>query len=257
MLDTIATDSGLLYSQRMGEALASVIERLKEQWTKDPSDIAKKRFVPIEQVLVVTTGDIRKLAQEIGKDAELSMGLWDSKFLEAKALAILLLPLSHVDEVLISRWLPTLGDWSTCDLFVKTLFAQRQDALVFGMQWASCTDLYTKRAGLALIANICMRASSFPEDASQQIRDIIKLTASDKRDHVRQACCWALREFGKSNINSHEEACVLALELSESCQATLKWVGRCAYRELEDLIKVPERRRLISRKSQTGLKYAD
>lgn len=90
----------------MGETVASAIERLKGQSTKDPSDIAKKRLVRAEQVLGVSTGDIRILAKNIGKDAELARGLWESNFLEAKALAILVLPLSHLDDAIISRWLP-------------------------------------------------------------------------------------------------------------------------------------------------------
>ena len=150
-----------------------------------------------------------------------------------------------------------LNDWSTCDLFVKAIMAGRADALAWGVKWASNARLYTKRAGLALIANYCMRAETFSDEATASIVSVIRQSALDDRDHVRQASCWALREFGKSNTDSREQACILALELIDSDHAEMAWVGRCAYRELEDLIKVPERRRLISRKSKTGRKYAD
>ena len=172
-------------------------------------------------------------------------------------MAILLLPPKLIDNDLIETWVTELNDWSTCDLFVKAIMVGRADALDWGAKWASNPRLYTKRAGLALIANYCMRAETFAPDVSTTIISIIRQSALDDRDHVRQASCWALREFGKSNTDSHEQACIFALELIDSDHAEMAWVGRCAYRELEDLIKVPERRRLISRKSKTGMKYAN
>lgn len=240
----------------MAETARSIIERLKQQSTKSPADVAQKRQVPVECVLGVSTRDIRALAKTIGKDRDLAEDLWAMAFIEAKALAILVLPPASLDEALISRWLAGIEDWSICDLFVKSLMAKRTDAVDWGAKWATSSDLYTKRAGLSLIANYCMRAVSFGDETSSRIKQTIEHCASDNRDHVRQACCWALREFGKSNAESHEEACVLALELIDSSRPPHVWVGRCAYRELEDLIKVPERRRLISRKSKTGKKRA-
>lgn len=241
----------------MEETAQTVIERLKVLSTKNPSDVAKTRLVSAEHIIGVSTRDIRKLAKQMGKDVTLAEELWHSTFLEAQALAILITPPSSVDEELISRWVFDIQDWSTCDLFVKTLVANRTDALKLSANWVVNSGLYIKRAGLALIANFCMRAKYFDDETSIQIKEIIEATSSDNRDHVRQACCWALREFGKSNAESHEDACVLALELSENEQASKRWVGRCAYRELENLVKVPERRRLISRHSKTGAMRID
>lgn len=241
----------------MEPSAANLIEQLRAQSSKDPFDVAKKRMVSAETVIGVATRDIRALAKKITKDRSIAEALWSSKFIEAKALAILLLPPKRIDNALIETWVSELKDWSTCDLFVKAIMARRADAMDWGVKWASNPRLYTKRAGLALIANYCMRTETFPDDVSTSIISTIRQSASDDRDHVRQASCWALREFGKSNTDSHEQACILALELIETGHAEMAWVGRCAYRELEDLIKVPERRRLISRKSKTGMKYAD
>ena len=241
----------------MGTTANSIVEQLKQRRSKDRSDVAKKRLVPIDVVLGVSTRDIRILAKEVGKDRDLAEALWSKPYMEAKALAILLLPLKAIDESLIMSWVSDIDDWSTCDLFAKSVMAKRVDAVDWGVKWAASSELYTKRAGLALIANFCMRATAFDDDTSSAIRSTIEHTATDERDHVRQASCWALREFGKSNAESHEQACILALEFIDSEDSPKVWVGRCAYRELEDLIKVPERRRLISRKSKTGLKYSD
>lgn len=241
----------------METSAADLIEQLRARSSKDPFDVAAKRMVPAEMVIGVSTSDVRALAKTTAKDRSLAEKLWSSQFIEAKALAILLLPPKRIDNALIETWVAELNDWSTCDLFVKAIMARRADALDWSVKWASNPRLYTKRAGLALMANYCMRAEIFADDVSTTIISTIRQSAPDDRDHVRQASCWALREFGKSNTDSHELACILALELIDSGHAEMAWVGRCAYRELEDLIKVTERRRLISRKSKTGMKYAD
>lgn len=241
----------------METSAPNIIEQLRAQSSKNPFDVAEKRMVPADTVIGVSTSDIRALAKKTAKNRLLAEELWSSQFIEAKALAILLLPPQLIDKALIETWVAELNDWSTCDLFVKAIMARRADALDWGVKWASNPRLYTKRAGLALIANYCMRAEKFADDVSTSIISTIRQSAPDDRDHVRQASCWALREFGKSNTDSHEQACIFALELIDSGHAEMAWVGRCAYRELENLIKVPDRRRLISRKSKTGMKYAD
>lgn len=236
---------------------AEIIEQLKTRSSKDAADVAQKRMVPVEAVIGVSTRDVRALAKKTANDLTLAEELWSSPFIEAKAFAIMVLPLNLIDDALIEAWVAQINDWSTCDLFVKTIMMSRPDAISWGVKWAGDPHLYIKRAGLALIANICMKTDAFTDDVSTSIVSTIRQAAVDDRNHVRQASCWALREFGKSNIESHEQACILALELIESGHAEMAWVGKCAYRELENLIKIPERRRLISRKSKTGKKYAD
>ncbi|MEM9572217.1 MAG: DNA alkylation repair protein [Pseudomonadota bacterium] len=241
----------------MAAFVDEVIAQLRRLRSKNPDDVSNVRLVPVEQVLGVSTGDLRELAKKIGPDADRAATLWREPYLETKALAILLLPVKAAEPDLIASWVTEIQDWSTCDLFAKSIMAPRADAIDWALKWTTSTDLYTRRAGLAVIANYCMRAVKFDADASATILSIIANVAGDERDHVRQASCWALREFGKSNTESHEQACLLALDLIEMGDSTKAWVGRCAYRELETLIKVPERRRLISRTSKTAQKYTN
>ena len=236
----------------MAEDLESVLQELRELASFAPNEIAKKRIVPVESVIGVSYSDIRSLARKLDNDLALSKFLWNSGFLEARALAILIIPPSQADRELLDDWVQEIPDWSTCDLFAKSLVCTRPDAMVICAAWSARTQTFIRRAGLASLANFCMRQLSFDDQTSAKIHEIIKMTASDKRPHVRKACCWALREFGKSNSQSHELSCELALELINCDNAAIQWVGNCAYRELEQLVEVPERRRLISRKSAAG-----
>ena len=73
--------------------------------------------------------------------------------------------------------------------------------------------------------------------------------ADDPRPHVRQAASWALRSIGKRDTACRERALSVAVELLETEDITKRWVGRDAMRELERLIVVPERRRLLNSRS--------
>jgi 3-methyladenine DNA glycosylase AlkD len=241
----------------MEATVDAILKNLKTMCSKDPVAVAKVRQVPADQILGVSTRDIRTFAKSVGKNSALAEALWRTPYLETKALAILLIEPKTVSSELIDKWVHEIADWSTCDLFVKTVMVPCPDAVDWVVKWARQTKLYVKRAGLALMANLSLRAKTFDADTASTFCAIIEDAANDPRDHVRQATCWALREFGKSNSESHERACLIALNLIESEDPARVWVGRCAYRELEILIKVPERRRLISRHSKTARKYVD
>ena len=76
----------------METSAADLIEQLRARSSKDPFDVAAKRMVPAEMVIGVPTSDVRALAKTTAKDRSLAEELSSSQLIEAKALAILLLP---------------------------------------------------------------------------------------------------------------------------------------------------------------------
>lgn len=243
-------DAALLLKAR------ALVEQLEALATKDLQAAATRRGVRVEAMLGVTTGNIRKLAKTTGQDYALAQQLWSMDIHEAKILAILLAPLAEQTEAELTRWVASIQSWGICDHFAKKLAETVADVLPLVQRWVAQEALYTRRVGLALIANFCMRQHALEEALVPTFAEIILQRASDERQHVKQACCWALRELGKIDTQNHEVAINLALELMEAPDKPSAWVGRCAYKELETLIKVPERRRLISRHSKTGAKYS-
>jgi 3-methyladenine DNA glycosylase AlkD len=92
------------------------------------------------------------------------------------------------------------------------------------------------------------------DDILAEFTQLIVEHSGDGRPHVRQAASWALRSIGKRDGANHDRALAAAAELLETGDASKRWVGRDAMRELESLIKVPQRGRLLSAKSRTGRK---
>ena len=232
-----------------------VFRELESLATKDTESMAVRRGVPVETLLGVSTGDIRKLAKRLGLNDRLAKQLWRSEIHEARNLAILVASFDTKTEAELGAWVSKIDSWDICDHFAKKLALEIVNVGALTAQWIDSEALYTKRAGLALIANHCMKQEALDSDTCESFLSQIKQASMDERQHVKQASCWALRELGKIDTSTHEMAIALALELLESEDTAERWVGKCAYKELETLVKIPERRRLIARTSKTASKY--
>ncbi|BDR70834.1 hypothetical protein K144313037_22460 [Clostridium tetani] len=79
-----------------------------------------------------------------------------------------------------------------------------------------------------------------------------KEQSNDDRDHVKKAVSWALREIGKKDFNYQEKAIILAYELKETGNKAQQWIAKDALKELEPLVQVKDRGRLISSKTKMG-----
>ena len=232
-----------------------VIQQLQALASLDVEKTAQRRGIPTSALLGVATAELRKAAKRIGPNEALAEELWTSTFHEARVIAVLIFPSSAVSEGQLDRWLDTINSWDLCDQFAKHLASKVPEVDGLILRWAVQQSLYTRRAALAVIANVCMRTAELNDATIERFVSIIENTSIDDRRHVKQACCWALRELGKINDSAHERAIHVALELIESADKSSAWVGRCAYKELETLVKVPERRRLLPRKSKSAGKH--
>ena len=61
---------------------------------------------------------------------------------------------------------------------------------------------------------------------------IIEKGATDERNFVKKGVSWALRHLGHRNAALHAAAVKTATKLSKSADATERWVGKDALRDL-------------------------
>ncbi len=235
--------------------LDAAIKELHQNATKKKADVAKKRGTSEVTVIGTSTAVIRKLAKRIAIDDQLAAELWSSRFHEAHLLATFIASFSDTSQNYLDSWVSKISSWGTCDQLAKRLAPELPDLLPVAKTWIHSEPLYVRRAGLALIANYCMKSHELTDVEADSFCELVKYAAADDRQHIRQATCWALRELGKIDDSRHNQAIQIALELQEIQTGANSWVGRCAYKELESLMKIPDRRRLISRNSKTAQKY--
>ena len=156
----------------------------------------------------------------------------------------------------IERWLDDVVSWDLCDHICGNLVRRRTDAVSLVRRWATSRKLYVKRAAFALIAELAVHDKSLGKEQLAAFADLVVAHAGDERLHVRKAASWALRSIGKRNAAGQDLALAAAATLLESADPSMRWVGRDAMRELERLVAVGKRGRLVPATSKKGRKAA-
>ncbi|MTI60220.1 MAG: DNA alkylation repair protein [Firmicutes bacterium] len=211
--------------------------------------------IPKDKALGVRTGDIRKLARKIRTNHKLAWELWQSGIHEEKILAVLLFDKKDITYQEIESLMHDVNSWDLCDHICKNLIIKTSFAADIIKSWSKQSSLYFRRAVFVLMtAEMVKKREKIELEQVELYIEKIKECANDTRPHVRKAISWALREIGKINYDYQEKAILVAYELIEEGKASA-WVGKNALKELETLVKVDERGRLLSSDSKMGRKY--
>jgi len=209
-----------------------------------------KLGIPKESSLGVSTGDIRKIAKKYKKNEELAKELWESKIHDAKLLAVLLLNPKQATVEKIEYYMKEIYSWDLCDHFCKNYLLKTKNYSEYIDKWVNNSQTYYKRAGFMLIASQVVKDKNISEIELEKYLHYIIEYSCDDRIHVYKAISWALRELGKVNGNSQEKAIIVAYDLCEDDDKIRRKVGKMSLKELENLVKVSGRSRLISNTSQ-------
>jgi 3-methyladenine DNA glycosylase AlkD len=236
--------------------VAGVLEELRTAGTEKKRASATRVGIPMENAFGVSVGITRALARRLKNCHALAGPLWATGIHEARVLATMIADPKALRTVDIERWLRDVVSWDLCDHLCGNLVRHRADSVVLVRRWIGSPKLYVKRAAFAVIAELTVHGKNLDDNVLADFMELIVEHADDPRPHARQAASWALRSIGKRNAVNHDRALQAAAELLATDDPAKRWVGRDAMRELESLIKVRERGRLLSTKSRTGRKQS-
>ncbi|SFG92818.1 3-methyladenine DNA glycosylase AlkD [Desulfotomaculum arcticum] len=202
----------------------------------------------------ISTGEVRKLAKRIGKSNVLGYELWNTGYHEAKLLAVLVFNRKTFTLQEIEQLMNDVFSWDLCDHLCKNLIIKLKGYEKLIGKWCTSDKTYFKRAAFTLIASAAIHEKAISNDAIDDYLRLIQEYSCDEREHVKKAVSWALREIGKKDFNYQEKAIILAHELKESGNKAQVWIANDALKELEKLVQVEGRGRLITTDSQMGRK---
>lgn len=232
-----------------------IILKLKSMSSEKYKANVVKMGIPESNSIGVSTGDIRKLAKEIKKSNEFAYELWRIGYHEAKLLAVLVFDKEHISLQEVELLMNDVWSWDLCDHLCKNLIIKLESYEDLITKWCISKATYTKRAAFTLMASAVIHEKSISDYIIDNYLKLISEHSNDEREHVKKAVSWALREIGKRNFNYQEKAILLAYELKESGSKSQIWIAKDALKELEKLVKVEGRERLISSDSQMGKEY--
>lgn len=236
--------------------VTEILDILKQQSSNKYKINVVKMGIPEQNSIGVSTQVLRKITRNIPKPKRnkvLSQSLWATGYHEAKILAILIGAYNYndysKDEILF--FMDGIHSWDLCDIFCKSILIKRKDFDSLIEEFIKNDALYYKRAGFTLLAAMSTHSALSDEQVAYYL-SLIPTFSIDDRLHVKKAASWALRELGKIDESSKEKSIIVANQLAKSGNKAHQWIAKDALKELNTLIRVDGRSRLISSKSKMG-----
>jgi 3-methyladenine DNA glycosylase AlkD len=205
---------------------------LKSHSTKATLEGMARYAIPSDHAYGVAMKDIKALGKTLGRNQALASALWDTGVYEARMLASFVGDPAQLTSAQMDRWCKDFDNWAYCDTMSFNLFDRTPHAWAKVKQWSSRRSEFEKRTAFALLWSLTVHDEHAGDEAFIQGLALIEREASDERNFVKKAVNMALRAIGKRNRALNAAAAAVARRLADSKDATEKWVGRDALREL-------------------------
>jgi 3-methyladenine DNA glycosylase AlkD len=227
-----ATAAGRQTQGTTEDQVKSALAWLERHSSKATRDGMARYNIPSDHALGVTMASLKVLAKQLGRNHELAAALWDTGWYEARMLATLIDEPERVTAVQMDRWARDFDNWGICDTACFALFDRTPHAWKKVAAWHGRREEFVKRAAFALLWGLTVHDKRADDASFIEGLRFIERAATDERHLVKKAVNMALRAVGKRNTALNARAVTVARRLAESPDATPRWVGKDALREL-------------------------
>jgi 3-methyladenine DNA glycosylase AlkD len=214
-------------------SVKDVLDKLQSKAKPEQLEGMAKYGMTVEQRLGVSVPDMRKLAKEIGKDHKLALDLWSTGIAEARIVAAMVGDPDKLTEEQMEDWVKGINSWDVCDQACMNLFEKNQLAWKKIVDWSEREEEFVKRTAFSLIACLAWHDKRASDEKFLELLPVIIRGATDKRNFVKKAVNWALRNIGKRNLSLNKVAINTAKEIRQLNSGAARWIASDAIRELE------------------------
>ncbi|MBY0494696.1 MAG: DNA alkylation repair protein [Cyanobacteria bacterium] len=138
----------------------------------------------------------------------------------------------QITPALMDAWCKDFDNWGTTDTVCFKLFDRSPHAWKMPPRWVKQKGEFQKRAGFVMMACLAAHDRTARDAAFMKFFPMIEKGASDQRNFVKKGVSWALRHLGHRSPKLHATAMKTATKLSKSENATERWVGKDALRDI-------------------------
>lgn len=185
-----------------------------------------------DSIMGISVPVLRAKAKKYPKNTLLAHRLWDSGIHEARIMASMIADPDTFTSNDMDRWCSEFDSWDVCDQCCLNLFRKLPFAAAKIETYAADDREFVRRCAFALMAVIAVHAAADQQPDFARWLELISLHAADKRNFVKKAVNWALRQIGKRSLELNSLAAETARQLSDSSDPNVRWVGRNALSEL-------------------------
>jgi 3-methyladenine DNA glycosylase AlkD len=175
---------------------------------------------------------LRNIARQIGHHHVLALQLWYAGVHETRILASLVDKPAEVTEEQMEKWTAEFDSWDICDQCCSNLYARIPIAYQKALDWSGRPEEFVKRAGFSLMAYLAVHDKKAENKQFLLFFKSLKTGATDKRNFVKKAVNWAIRQIGKRNMALNEQAIALSREIQSIDSPVARWIAADALREL-------------------------
>ena len=229
-----------------------IIDYLKSEASEKYKENVIKMGIPEKFCIGVSTSTLRKFAKKLDKSNELAFELWNTHYHEARLLAVLIFDYKCLSYDQIDTLMSEVLSWDLCDHLCKNLIIKLDYYEDFIFNWIAADHIYKKRASFVLIAASTIHDKSMTKETLDIYLKLVYENSCYEHDHIKKAVSWALREIGKTDFEYAEKVLLTAYDLLASGNKVQIWIAKDVIKELETVVKVKERKRLITSNSKMG-----
>lgn len=176
---------------------------------------------------------IKSIAKKIKKNHELSLALWRTGNHDARILSFMIADPKKFTVDDAEEWMPEMLSWDLTDGAAIYLFRKCDWVIQKVNEWIGSDEEFRRRQGFVLMAVLAVHGKKLPNSLFIDWLDDLYEGASDKRNFVKKAVNWAIRQIGKKNKTLRQHA-LITCERILSDGEKLNWIALDAKRELND-----------------------
>ena len=212
--------------------VAEALRWLERHGTKKNRDGMARYAIVAPKAYGVSVADVRRLGKQLGRDHALAAALWNSGWYEARLLASFVEDPALLTVTQMNRWAKDFDNWAVCDTVCFHLFDKSPLAWGRIARWSGATRELEKRAGFALLASVALHDKTAQDAPFLDALSLVTREAHDGRNFVKKGVSWALRGIGHRSASLRTASLAVARELAASDDASERWIGKDALRDL-------------------------
>jgi len=169
----------------------------------------------------------------VGRDHLFALKLWETGLHDARLLATMVDDPKQITIDQMDKWVRDFDSWDIVDGSCGNLFDKTPFAVAKAKEWCKREEEFVKRAGFFLMAELAVHDKQAKDRLFLDFLPLIVEGSPDKRNFVKKAVNWALRQIGKRNLKLNKAAVSTALKMRRMESGAAKRIASDALRELK------------------------
>ena len=159
----------------------------------------------------VSIPDLRKMADEYGKDYALAIELWKENIRECKILATMMMPPEQMLPEIVELWMEQTSSQEIAEMAAFNLYQHLEYAPVLAFQWIAGDNEIEQICGYNLLARLFMKGQEPNERGIQEFLDQALTALQSPSISVRHAAMNCVRRFASLG-DDYTQICKSALK---------------------------------------------